>query len=220
MKKIILCLAGFLWLLCAACSLEITAEEVQTRFSRIIQKYPSTTEEEISLSKMSSGRQSAYNAVVRLKWSEKQGRFSTERALEQYSRELAAEVSQRIPMVLELELSWIVPFHAEDEAAMIFSYSRRKEGLTQTALDDRFTDGTFGADAYIDPNAMVDVPVRRIAPSPKTDKNTTTAKDTPSSSDIPSEPEEDSTDSESTAGLDTADDTAQNEDTEDSHQAE
>ena len=102
MKKIILCLAGFLWLLCTACSLEITAEEVQTRFSRIIEKYPSTTEEEISLSKMSSGRQSAYNAVVRLKWSEKQGRFSTERALEQYSRELAAEVSQRIPMILEI----------------------------------------------------------------------------------------------------------------------
>ena len=58
------------------------------------------------------------------------------------------------------------------------------------------------------------------SPSPKTEKNTTPAKDTPSSSDIPFEPEEDSTDSESTAGLDTADDTAQNEDTEDSRQAE
>ena len=157
-------------LLFSACSLELSEEESTERLVKIAGKIPSASVSSISLSKGVSDGSVGYYADLELTWSGKEGRFSTEKALDKYSSEYAAEVTKRVPTVAMLSLSWVVPFHAEDEPAMVYSYQRRKSGLTQIGLQDRFTDGTFGADAFIDPDAMVTVPVRRVSDSKKSDK--------------------------------------------------
>ncbi len=158
----------FFLLFFTACSLELSEEEMEGRLIKIAGRLPATAAGEVDLTQTVSGGARAYSAVVQLTWSEMQGRFSTEKALAKYSRQFADEVTQRIPSISTLSLAWVVPFHSKEETAMRFSYQRRKEGLTQIALEDRFTDGTFGADAFIDPNAMVEVPVRRLEPSETT----------------------------------------------------
>lgn len=146
----------------SACSLELSDTEIRGRMNKIAETLPATTIDQITLSQTMSEGGKAYSAAVQLTWSGQEGRFSTEKALNLYSRTFADEVMVHIPNVALLSLSWVVPFHAEDEAAMIYSFQRRKDGMAQTGLSDRFTDGTFGADAFIDPNAKVDVSVRRV----------------------------------------------------------
>lgn len=146
----------------SACSFELSDAEIRGRMNKIAETLPATTIGQITLSQTMSEGGKAYSAAVQLTWAGQEGRFSTEKALNLYSRTFADEVMVHIPNVALLSLSWVVPFHAEDEAAMIYSFQRRKDGMTQTGLSDRFTDGTFGADAFIDPNAKVDVPVRRV----------------------------------------------------------
>ena len=146
----------------SACSFELSDAEIRGRMNKIAETLPSTTINQITLSQTMSEGGKAYSAAVQLTWAGQEGRFSTEKALNLYSRTFADEVMVHVPNVAMLSLSWVVPFHAEDEAAMIYSFQRRKDGMTQTGLSDRFTDGTFGADAFIDPNARVDVPVRRV----------------------------------------------------------
>lgn len=145
-----------------ACSFELSDAEIRGRMNKIAETLPATTVSQITLSQTMSEGGKAYSAAVQLTWAGQEGRFSTEKALNLYSRTFADEVMVHIPNVAMLSLSWVVPFHAEDEAAMIYSFQRRKDGMAQTGLSDRFTDGTFGADAFIDPDAKVDVPVRRV----------------------------------------------------------
>lgn len=167
MKKIgslLRCLALLLacGIFLSACSLELSDAEIRGRMNKIAETLPYTTIGQITLSQTMAESGKAYSAAVQLTWAGQEGRFSTEKALNLYSRTFADEVMVHIPNVALLSLSWVVPFHAEDEAAMIYSFQRRKDGMTQTGLSDRFTDGTFGADAFIDPNAQVEVPVRRM----------------------------------------------------------
>lgn len=157
-----LLLSALCALLLSACSLELSDQEIEGRLNKIAAILPSTEVSAISLSKTMADEGQACSAAVQLTWNGKEGRFTTEKALDQYSRAFADEVTARIPVIADLSLSWVVPFHSADEASMIYVYQRRKDGLTQVGLSDRFTDGSFGADAFIDPNAMVEIPVRRV----------------------------------------------------------
>lgn len=140
--------AAALLMLLAACgipSADMTTEEIYKQLEALAGQLPSTDTERIDLSQTESG----YQAAFALTWNEEMARFSTEKALEQYSRELAAGISERAPGIQRASLSWTVPYHSAEEPSMEFSYKRKSGQLEQTEVSDRFTDSTFGADAYI-----------------------------------------------------------------------
>lgn len=146
---------------CTGMSRELTADEIQAQLEAYANQLPSTVANSVQLSQTADG----YSVDINLTWDKSIPRYSTEKALEKYSRNLSAYISNLAPDVSMASLSWMVPYHSEIEPAMAFSYARADERLEQTDLQDRFTDSTFGADAP----ANFSTPVQ---PSQRSNSNT------------------------------------------------
>lgn len=91
-----------------------------------------------------------YLANYDLTWNEEAGRFSTEKALDRYSRQLAFDAMQSSPSIVRVDITWLTPYHSTEEVAMGYTFERRKDAVWQTSVSDRFTDGSFGADAFLE----------------------------------------------------------------------
>lgn len=148
-RKLLILLSLLLLVLtgCQGADKEMTTEEIQAQIQVAVDRIPSAEAGPVNLSQAATG----YAAALDLTWKESVGRFSTERALKQYSQDLTASISRYAPEVSEVLLSWTVPYHSETEPTMVFSFKKSDDVLEQTELEDRFTDGTFGADAYVLP---------------------------------------------------------------------
>lgn len=148
-KKICVCvLSAFLLFVLTACQSterEQTAEEVQAQLQEIAGLFPSTETNNISVSQRQEG---GFAAVVDMTWDESEGRYTTERTIDQYSLDFAATASERANSLSELTISWTVPYHSETEPSIEITFGRRDDWLRQTDIQDRFTDNTFGADAF------------------------------------------------------------------------
>lgn len=146
-------------------SLHMSEEEIQQTLTDITAEVPKTETTEITLTPLpedeipaeNNGEQDGnaedvtlYSAEVHLSWDTRLGRFSVEKALDGYSRTLAVNMLSGAPPVLLLDISWTIPYHAEDESAMVYSFVRNGDVIWQTGLYDRFTDGSFGADAFLE----------------------------------------------------------------------
>lgn len=135
-------------LLTAACSgipaQEPTAEAIQMQLETYASGIPSVQADRVSLSPAGDG---SYSVAAELTWNESVPRYSTEKALEQYSQALADDLSKRAPNVAMASLSWMVPYHSKTEPAMQFEYQRSDDQLERSSLQDRFEDTSFGADA-------------------------------------------------------------------------
>lgn len=148
-KKICVCvLSALLLLLLTACQTterEQTAEEIQAQLQEIASLFPSTEANNINVSQRQEG---GFAAVVDMTWDESTGRYTTERTIDQYSLDFAATASETAYSLSELTLSWTVPYHSETEPSIEITFGRRDDWLQQTDIQDRFTDNTFGVDAF------------------------------------------------------------------------
>lgn len=148
-KKICVCvLSALLLLVLSACQTtgrEQTAEEIQGQLQEIAGLFPSTETSNINVSQRQEG---GFAAVVDMIWDESTGRYTTERTIDQYSLDFAATASETAYSLSELTLSWTVPYHSETEPSIEITFGRRDDRLQQTDIQDRFTDNSFGADAF------------------------------------------------------------------------
>lgn len=142
--------------------------EIQEKLSAVIAGVPKAETTEITLTALpmddeTGGGVTLYSASVGMTWDAQLGRFSTEKALDGYSRALALAVMSDAPPVVLLDIAWTIPYHAADEVAMRYSFGRSENVLWETGLYDRFTDGSFGADAFLE------TPVNPVPASVKID---------------------------------------------------
>lgn len=148
-KRFCVCaLSALLLMTLAACQTterEQTAEEIQSQLQEIASLFPSTETGNINVSQRQEG---GFAAVVDMTWGESTGRYTTERTIDQYSLDFAATASETAYSLSELTLSWTVPYHSETEPSIEITFGRRDDWLQQTDIQDRFTDNTFGADAF------------------------------------------------------------------------
>lgn len=158
--------------------LRMSEEEIQGTLADIAAGVPKTETTEITLTPLPKDNEqyenddvqdenaedvTLYSAEISLSWDTRLGRFSVEKALDDYSRTLAVNMLSGAPPVLLLDISWTIPYHAGDEAAMVYSFVRNGDVIWQTGLYDRFTDGSFGADAFLE------TPVNPVPASVKID---------------------------------------------------
>lgn len=124
---------------------EQTAEQVQSRLGDIAALFPSTETGDITVGQDQNG---GFTAFIDLTWNEEVGRYPTQRAIDQYSLDFAATADEQTPSLSSLTLSWTVPYHSDTEPAIEVAFQKKKEGLEQVEIKDRFTDNTFGADPF------------------------------------------------------------------------
>ncbi len=141
----------FLLTACTGMTKEMTAEDIQKELEKSIEQIPSAEVTGIDLVQSSGG----YNATVDLTWTESVGRFSTQKAIEKYSWNFAQSISEHAPAVSAISLSWMVPYHSENEPSIKVSYEKNDSRFEQSDIQDRFTEGSFGADAYINPATSI-----------------------------------------------------------------
>ncbi len=158
MKRIFfILLPVFLALFLSSCSgmaKEMTADEMKAELGEITGTLPDTETTGVNLSQEDTG---GYNADLQLTWKNECGRFSTEKTLESYSWAVAQNISQNIADVSTITLSWMVPYHSASEPSIQLQYKKKDGVFEQVDIQDRFTDNTFGADAF----TITDLPSER-----------------------------------------------------------